>query len=211
MEKILFDVDGTLLCGVDYKENIENALSIMSMQPSEELVGRLCEAFSTYEKYICELTYKLMASYLSCLTKIEIPVEFIRVYNDELLKAKLNNIDEVRDVLAYLSRYYQLGILSNYFKDAQIKRLKVNGLYDFFEPSNIFCGEDGMKPQRMMFNLACGNVPKSEVVMIGDGYKVDYLGAINAGLNAILIDPTDSITDENIKKIKRISELKNIF
>ena len=45
--------------------------------------------------------------------------------------------------------------------------------------------------------------------MIGDNYNNDFLGPKNIGMEAILYDPDDKVSEKC--KIKRMNELKEMF
>lgn len=66
-----------------------------------------------------------------------------------------------------------------------------------------------LKPEKEIFKYVIDDLKcsKNEVVVIGDSYEKDYLGAQNAGLDVMLIDRQNKYKLEN--KIQSLSELKD--
>ena len=115
-------------------------------------------------------------------------------------------VPDIVDVLEYLkTKDYELIVLSNWFKFTQINRLKKMGLYDYFV--EVYGGDDFLKPNLISYLSICDDV--SECVMIGDNYNNDFLGPKNIGMEAILYDPDDKVSEKC--KIKRMNELKEMF
>ena len=85
----------------------------------------------------------------------------------------------------------EIVLLTNWFKKTQINRLKRKNLLNYFD--NIVSGDIALKPNKESYDLAVLTTPKSECIMIGDDYKNDYLGALNYGINAFLIDEENDI------------------
>ena len=107
--------------------------------------------------------------------------------------------DGTKDLLNYLKnkKKKKLGIVSNYDPRLHIilKQLKLNNYFDFVLTSYEFGCE---KPNEKIFREAvklgeCHN--GVEALHVGDDYVNDYLGAKNAGLNAILINQNEKIND----------------
>ena len=80
----------------------------------------------------------------------------------------------------------EIVILTSWFGGTQIPRLKRTGLYKYID--KIVAGEDSMKPDLESFELAIGNTPKEECLMVGDSIKSDKVGAENAGIDYYIID-----------------------
>lgn len=120
-------------------------------------------------------------------------------------------LPETTEILQSLKdKGYLIGIISNSppTTQDQLGDLKI----DSFVDKAIFSFECGYrKPSKEIYDLfleKLGISPK-EALMIGDSLKNDVLGAQSAGLDAILLDPNNTI-DFN-PKIKSLLELKNIL
>lgn len=120
--------------------------------------------------------------------------------------------DDTQEVLDDLKIKYKLAIVSNGDSIQQRKKIKLTGLDRYF--TDIFISEEVgyAKPQKEIFLTACKaiNVKPENVVMIGDKYKVDIEGSLNAGLNAIWVNRKNEKI--NYKwQIKELKELKEIL
>jgi HAD superfamily hydrolase (TIGR01509 family) len=99
--------------------------------------------------------------------------------------------DGAHEVLEALQRDgYRLGVISN--ADGRIQSLLERvGLLPHFE-FVIDSGNLGVeKPDPAIFREGCRrlDLPPNECLYVGDLYPVDYLGAREAGLQAVLLDP----------------------
>ena len=65
---------------------------------------------------------------------------------------------------------------------------------------SIFCS--------VLFVIAAMSVAADQSVYVGDIYSVDYLGAQNAGMRAILMDVTGVYASRNLPRIESLNELE---
>ena len=116
---------------------------------------------------------------------------------------------EIYETLEYLSKKYELVVLTNWFEKQQAKRLETVGILKYF--SKVYAPETFLiKPNKEAFMKACQNKPE-EAVMVGDSLKADIEGAINAGLKAIYINKNAEKGSKDYITINEFSELKNIL
>lgn len=114
------------------------------------------------------------------------------IHNGETIKDVV--ADGVVELLEYLKdNGKDIVILTSWFSGTQVPRLKRTGLYGYID--KIISGEDAMKPDLESFELAIGETPKDECLMIGDSIKSDKIGAENAGIDYYIIDKEHSIRD----------------
>jgi putative hydrolase of the HAD superfamily len=100
-----------------------------------------------------------------------------------------------------LAERYPLTILSNGFKEVQYYKFAHSGLQDCFRHT-IISEEVGVnKPQPEIFRIALqrNGLTADQVVMIGDSYSSDILGAQAAGIDQIWLHdgptlPTETAT-----------------
>ncbi len=103
---------------------------------------------------------------------------------------------------------YIVGIVSN--SDGRVHQfLEYAGLagsLDFVVDSGAVGIE---KPDRRIFDIACerAGVDPSEVVHVGDLYEIDIVGARSAGIEGVLIDPSDLHTGEDCTRIRAIPDM----
>jgi len=104
---------------------------------------------------------------------------------------------------------YQLALVTNRSQpcDEELAQL---GLLDFFELA-LTAGEAGAwKPDPMIFSLALQRLGASAEVAIyvGDNYFADVVGARQAGLQPVLLDPQEVFPDAECTVIRAIRELQ---
>jgi putative hydrolase of the HAD superfamily len=66
------------------------------------------------------------------------------------------------------------------------------------------------KPNPIIFDhaLKVANAKPNESIMIGDNYEADILGALNVGYDAILFNYNNQNTENDIKQVKDLLEIK---
>ena len=111
-------------------------------------------------------------------------------------------------LLEYLSKKYELVILSNWFRYSQVKRLENLGIDKYFTDM-VYADEVKCKPHKEAFLKAIGNHKVIECLMVGDSMKIDIGGARQIGMDAILIDSKNKYKYK--RKIKNINELMDIL
>lgn len=108
---------------------------------------------------------------------------------------------------------YRMHIITNGFKEVQFIKLENSGLRTYFDL--VLCSEEiGVtKPHREIFNYAQRTVDcKTEhAIMIGDDFKADIIGALNAGWTAVHFDPEHKFKKERtVKRIRDLSEVPEV-
>lgn len=118
--------------------------------------------------------------------------------------------DDAKEVLENLKNKYKLVILSNGDGKQQRKKIEYTGLNKYFSDIVISSEVGYSKPEKEIFEIACKmiNLKPENCIMIGDKYKVDVEGSLNAGMHGIWVNRKK----EELKykfQIKELSELKN--
>ena len=109
--------------------------------------------------------------------------------------------DSTLKILEYLKNKYELVVLTDWFKEQQIERLKNSKIIEYFQ--EVYAAEKTKrKPFKEAFIQAIGENKPEECIMIGDDFQRDIEGALKAGLQAIYYNPND------IDKIEKISYYK---
>lgn len=87
---------------------------------------------------------------------------------------------------------YPLHIITNGFKEVQYIKIRHSGLEPYFDVIHISEEIGFKKPEVAIFHhaAASASVHPSECMMIGDNPDTDIDGALNAGMNPVLFDPT---------------------
>jgi HAD superfamily hydrolase (TIGR01662 family) len=117
---------------------------------------------------------------------------------------------DVPRVIAGLKRAgLKVGVISNTEDgrlEEMLKLLEIATDFDLLVDSHLV----GLrKPDAAIFHYALEQlgVEPGDAVYIGDSYGHDVLGAKNAGLRAILLDPLDLYIETDCPRIHRLSEL----
>jgi len=159
----------------------------------------LWEGYRNNEVLKKELTYQRFQNTFTELAITGINAdEMNSLYLNEMPNQKVLN-EGVIDILTYLKRKrYNLNIITNGFREVQLKKTETSGLKPFFD--KIFISEEikSPKPEQAIFEYAVksSNAKKSQSIMIGDDWEVDVLGAVNYGIDAIMYqcNPAQNLT-----------------
>ena len=125
---------------------------------------------------------------------IEITKELCLEISDRFLDfcaSKPGVISGAHEVMDYLKqRGYRMHMCSNGFHEVQYKKLDACSLHDYF--NTIILSEDAgvNKPSKDYFDYALkvSGANRKTTLMIGDNLQSDILGALNAGLDAMLFN-----------------------
>jgi len=112
------------------------------------------------------------------------------------------SIEGAGDAVRSLHGRCRLALLTNGPSDIQRRKLALTGLEDCFD-SVIISGELGIgKPDVRVFQHAAEalEVPPSEIVMIGDSWERDVIGAVNAGMSAVWLSSARP-TPEDVTRV----------
>ncbi len=98
--------------------------------------------------------------------------------------------DDTKEVLEKLKNRYKLVIVSNGDGIWQRKKIKETGLNKYFSNIVISSEVGCSKPEKEIFEIAYKmvNLKPEDCVMIGDKYKVDVEGSLNAGMYGIWVN-----------------------
>lgn len=85
---------------------------------------------------------------------------------------------------------FHVGLVSNRSKPCQEECERL-GLLDFFDFAYVAAEVDAWKPDPRIFDraLEITGSPPDRTIYVGDNYFADVLGAKNAGLQPVLLDP----------------------
>ena len=108
-------------------------------------------------------------------------------------------IDGAHELMDYLKqRGYRMHMTSNGFHEVQYKKLAACGLRDYFD--TIILSEDAgaNKPSQAYFDYALrlSGASRETTLMIGDNLQTDVLGALNAGIDAMLFNRWEAETND---------------
>jgi putative hydrolase of the HAD superfamily len=114
-----------------------------------------------------------------------------------------------RDSLERLRKSFRIAVISN--ADGGIERVLTRcGIADCFE-SITDSGIVGIeKPRKEIFEAAllAMNARPEESLYVGDVYSVDYVGARNAGMQAVLFDVAGAYRDRDLARVESLEQLE---
>ncbi|WP_378186766.1 YjjG family noncanonical pyrimidine nucleotidase [Aquimarina sp. W85] len=144
------------------------------------------------------------------------PLSIIDALADHYIKAlPLSNhlISGAEDTLIYLSKKYNLHIITNGFKEVQEQKLKASGIAHYFKTVTNSDEVGVKKPNRIIFDTALRSARAQfdNSIMIGDNYEADILGAQNIGLQAICFNYHNQKIPTNIIQITDLKEIIKIL
>jgi HAD superfamily hydrolase (TIGR01509 family) len=114
-----------------------------------------------------------------------------------------------RDALDRIGQRFRVAVISN--SDGSIEQvLSRCGIVDCFE-SVTDSGTVGVeKPRAEIFQAALSAMKArpDESLYVGDLYSVDYVGAHNAGMQAVLLDVAGAYRDRELPRVKSLAQLE---
>lgn len=213
LKRVIFDLDDTL---IDWKEDywhkgIIYACEKLKVRYNKELEEKIIEAINEYEKDENYFNIEKMQGIINKKINMKLSTSFIKAilkYFEICVPEQMNvNIVETLD---YLVNKYELVVLTNWFENQQIQRLKNAGIYKYFK--QVYGTENiKMKPDKEAYLTAIGKFSLDECVMVGDDLKIDIDGALGIGLNAIFLNRKNINVDKKYTVITSLDELIKIL
>lgn len=221
IKAVFFDIDDTLYDTSSFAKlarraainaMIDAGLPLEFNKAYQLLTEIIKEKGSNYDKHFNILTKRVFGEEKPLL----IALGMITYHNVKF--ALLRVFPNTMSTLIYLkSQGYHLGVISNGITIKQWEKLIRLGLHHFFDEV-VTSQEAGVeKPDKKIFELAINKMgcKAEKSVMIGNNFQDDILGAINAGMSAILVNSELTESErEYIKKehleLKVINDLDDI-
>ena len=204
---VFFDVDDTLLDTSTFAETarkaaielmVDNGLPLDKDEAYGVLKTIIRQKGSNYGKHFNILTEVVLGHEDPML----VALGMITYHNVKI--ALLRPFAGTIDTLIYLkSQGYRLGVISNGITIKQWEKLVRLNVYSFFD--EVITSEEvgAKKPDKLIYDVALrkmnGDPEKS--IMIGNKFKEDALGAVNAGMSAILVN--SDVTEEDRAYIRK--------
>lgn len=92
-------------------------------------------------------------------------------------------VDRAEETLELTSRTFNVGIITNGFKETQKKKFEKLSLHRFTDQMVISEELGVLKPHPKVFDHATeiAGVPREEILYVGDSHSSDVIGGVNAG------------------------------
>jgi HAD superfamily hydrolase (TIGR01509 family) len=115
-----------------------------------------------------------------------------------------------REALDRIRKNYSIAVISN--ADGQIEAvLKRCGICDYFQciTDSGIVGHEKPHPAIFQEGLRQMNADPADSLYVGDVYSVDYIGATNAGMRAVLFDVAGAYKDRDLPRVASLAELES--
>lgn len=207
MKAIIFDLDNTLIMWKDeFILALKKVIKDMNLNYDEKLINKIDSAINESEKHFKKLTKQNLLDFINKTCNINLPMEFINKLEIEQGNLYYEDKDVV-STIEYLSKKYDLYVVTNWFTKTQSLRLEGMGILKYFK--KVYGADiNYYKPQKCVFDCILNNYKPSECISIGDSLENDVKLPISLGMNAIW--KTNEINN-NYKTIKDIKDLMNIL
>ena len=223
---IFFDLDDTLH---DHQKPFADALlQIFPMFPEEISLPSVYNSLRhysdllwvDYNKSVISLEELRTKRITLALNDFHFPIseaqaiDFQKCYEQELSTISL--FSEIPDILTMLKEHqYEIGIITNGPVEHQSNKINALGLRKFFSSDRIFIS-DGVgiaKPDpRIFLEVAkrCNGEPQ-EMLYIGDTWKNDVIGPIEAGWQAIWFNHRNRQRETDHQPLLETSSLQELI
>lgn len=141
---------------------------------------------------------------------------FNEVVRDTLVQNTQNsgNWDQIlpgtREALERIRQQYAIAVISN--SDGNINAVLGRcGICDCFASITDSGNVGHEKPHPAIFAAALGemNAQPADSLYVGDVYSIDYIGARNAGMDAVLFDVSGAYRERELPRVESLAELES--
>lgn len=206
IKRLIFDVDGTLITGVNFIDSVKKTLDKLRMY-SEDNVKLFIKGIKTYEQLYNNYNIKSYTKHFEQVLSNKLPENFVFIFWEELKNAIPPRSDKLISTISELSQKYELVLLTNYFAISQLNRLNNMGIGKFFKECY---GEHCIKPNKKVYLDACGGNKVEECIMIGDDLYLDIKRAGEERLSTIFVNTKSVETNSSmgivVDSVEDISE-----
>lgn len=210
IKRLIFDLDDTL---IDWKEEYWNAIlkALEDLKLPSSLFPNLKQSIEDYETHNLYYNKQEILEAINHNLETPLPFHFITQWLFHLEKCVPSSLEKEKlETLQNLQGKYELVLLTDWFKNCQIARLKNVGIYSFFK--EIYASEDfPRKPSKESYLRALGPYPPSECVMIGDSLQFDILIPVEMGINAIYYNPKHQPYEGDFPSISHFQEIFSVL
>ncbi len=115
-----------------------------------------------------------------------------------------------RELLESIARDYAIAVISNADGriDAVLRRCGIADCFASITDSGIV-GHEKPHPEIFAAALRAMKAEAADSLYVGDVYSVDYVGAQNAGMDAVLFDVAGAYRERELPRVESLSELRD--
>lgn len=205
MKAVFIDIDNTLLSFTKFvKESMKSGFDKFGLKPYtedmfpvfEEINNRLWRQIERGELNLPELE-KIRWNMIFEALGIDFDgVEFERYFKEQLFISAIP-LPNAKEMLQYLSAKYVLCAASNGPYEQQLNRLRLAGMYDYFQYYFISEKVGADKPAKEFFDYCFDEMRTTgmtellpeETMMIGDSLSSDMAGGLQYGMKTCFFAP----------------------
>jgi 2-haloacid dehalogenase len=218
---LLFDLDDTLL---DFTANemasLTNLFEIHGVTFTDEIFKvystvnrKLWDAYENSEIPLDTVLNTRFSETLSILGYTVDGIEWEGEYR-KFLSEGYQMMEGALEVCKQLSQNHRLFIVTNGVTTTQINRLKLSGLYDYFE--GIYTSQEigFQKPAKEFFDYVIGQINdfnKTDTLIIGDSLSTDIKGGNLAGIHTCWMNPESKTCPDHFTCDYTISNLHELL
>lgn len=137
----------------------------------------------------------------------------------DILATKTELIPNALETLNYIAqKKVPITLISNGFIEVQYRKLRNTHMEHYFNHVVLSEMVGALKPNPEIFNYALNlnHASKEEVLMVGDSFEADVIGALSAEIDAAYFDPRNRSfdvpnTQNTLYHIKELNELLRFF
>jgi putative hydrolase of the HAD superfamily len=121
-----------------------------------------------------------------------------------------HKLPDTRESLDRIGREYAIAVISN--SDGKVAQvLQRCGIYDCFKSVTDSGVVGHEKPHPAIFEAALRamNARPEESLYVGDVHSVDYVGATQSGMQAVLFDVVGAYREKEFPRVKSLGELES--
>jgi len=227
LKAILFDIDDTLfdraeaqrkwahLMIQEYREvfkGIEQKVAVNTLLKSDRIATEECNR--THSRDVARIgRFKIFLKLLNLSSE---PAEDITVLYVKSYPQINSPVKGAKSVIEHLAKRFQLGIVSNGFRDVQYQKLESLEIKDLFD-CIVLSAEVGVwKPDPRLFLKAISLLERrsEECMYVGNSYEDDILGAKKAGIQTCWFNPVGAPAVQKGYKpnyvVQKLSEILEI-
>ena len=119
------------------------------------------------------------------------------------------------DLLIYLNSKYEVHMLSNGFEQVQYRKMDYSGVRPYFKEVILSDHIGVNKPDKALFDYALQKIgaQPAEVIMIGDNFDTDIIGAINSQIDQLFfnISPDFRAPQTPTYEVRHLAQIKDIL
>jgi len=191
---IYFDLDNTLLDHIKAESKSHQAVyeSFSELQkiPIDEWLETYQEVnhnlWVQYQDGDIDRHQLHFSRFHDSMVKMGLPTDHSREIGISYMDKYRENwewVDQAEEAIALASKHFDVGIITNGFKETQLKKFEKLSMHKYTSRMVISEELGVLKPDPKVFDHATelAGVPREEILYVGDSYSSDVVGGLNAG------------------------------